>query len=595
MGADTIIEVLIMNNETIEYEIIEEAAKSGHCIHKVNNYYLHSKYDPIREAERFADHHYKKNYLHILFGIGSGYIAKALSEKMSENEFLIIAEPLEKLINIQLNSENTFERTIIVKNRDFEDFEKLCDDLINRFSNRVQIICSPNYDKLFPNDYKKTLSIIKDLIYVQKVNANTIKNFSKEWQRNFILNLFYAFDDIPIIALESYFNVPVVVASGGPSLTKQIPLLKKIRNHILLISSGSTINTLINYNIEPDFVVTIDGHINNYRHFESIEFKDTKMIYSLSHHEKILEKINQRSIFFASSVHPELKPYAEKLLNKEVPNILGGASVATFALSTAYMISSGPVALIGQDLAYTDNKTHAEHNKNFKIIDETYIKKRGMFYTEGYYGDQVLTDYAFIGMKHNFEKLIQTFSHPERIYNCTEGGVRLKGYQQISFQKFCDRYVDTNKSVPMFDIDSFPHKNIQDWKEFLMQIENELKLHDKVKRLVEEAVLLLKGNVSDIEFDAKILKKLDKIDEQLKPIFDEGMMSLIAQPIILDTFNNYLPKENETEKEMYQRVYDRSINLYSRLQEAATDSKSYFMQLKEKIKNKIILMDKEGA
>jgi hypothetical protein len=581
-----------MNNEMKDYEIIEEIAKSGHRIHKINNYYLHSKYDPLREAERFVAHHYKKNHLHILFGIGSGYIAKALSEKMSENEFLIIVEPLEKLVNIQLNNENTFERTIIVKNRRFEDFEKLCDASMDRFSNRVQIICSPNYDKLFPNDYKKILSIIRDLIYVQKVNENTIKTFSKEWQRNFILNLFYAFDDIPFKALECYFNVPVIVASGGPSLTKQIPLLKKVRNHVLLISSGSTINTLLNYNIEPDFVVTIDGNINNYKHFESIELKKTKIIYSLSHHEKILEKINRRSIFFASSVHPELKPYAEKLLNKEVPNILGGASVATFALSIAYMISSEPVALIGQDLAYTDNKTHAEYNKNFKKIDEMYIKERGMFYTEGYYGDQILTDYAFLGMKHNFEKLLQTFSQPERIYNCTEGGVKIEGYQQISFQEFCDRYVDTNKNVPIFDIDSYPYRDIQEWKKFLIRIENEIKLHDKVKCLAEEAVLLLKRNVSDTAFDAKILKKLDKIDEQLKLIFDEGMMSLIAQPIVLDTFNNYLPKENETEKETYQRVYARSMDLYSRLQEAAIDSKSYFMRLKEKIKNKIISMDK---
>ncbi|MBA2874627.1 motility associated factor glycosyltransferase family protein [Thermaerobacillus caldiproteolyticus] len=583
-----------MNNEIQEYEIIEEAAKSGHRIHKVNNYYLHSKYDPIREAERFVERHYKKHHLHILFGIGSGYIAESLSKKMSEDEFLIVVEPMKPFIEEQWNNNHALERTILIEARELEHFKNLVDSLTNQFRNRIQVICSPNYDKLFPSDYQQILNIVKDSIYVQKVNENTIKAFSKEWQQNFILNLFYGFDDIPLHVLEHYFDVPVVVASGGPSLTKQIPLLKKIREHVLLISSGSTINTLLNYGIEPDFVVTIDGNINNYKHFESLQLKKAKVIYSLSHHEKILEKLNQRSFYFVSSIIHSLKSYAEKLLNKEVPDILGGTSVANFALNIAYMISTGPVALIGQDLAYTDNKTHAEHNKNFKKIDETYIKERGMFYTEGYYGDQVLTDYAFLSMKHNFEKLIQTFSRPERIYNCTEGGIKLEGYQQISFQEFCDRYVDTNKSVPMFEIDSYPHKDIEEWKEFFIRIENEIKLHDKVKRLTEEAVLLLKRNASDTAFDAKILKKLDKIDEQLKPIFGEGMMSLIAQPIMLDTFNNYLPKENETEKEAYQRVYARSMDLYSRLQEAAIDSKSYFMRLKEKIKNKIMSMDKEG-
>jgi hypothetical protein len=584
----------MMNNEMKEYEIVEETAKSGHLIHKINNFYLHSRYDPIREAAKFAERHYKKNYLHILFGIGSGYIAKALSEKMTKDEYLIIVEPIECLIDKQLEKDILLKRVIIIKGEEQGIFREVFQNFGKIFSKRVSVICAPNYDKISPHYYQSIVKTVEEFIYVQQVEENTIKFFSKEWQRNFTLNLFYAMDDVPLKSLERFYNVPVVVASGGPSLTKQIPLLKKVRNHIVLISSGSTINTLLKYDIEPDYIVTIDGGINNYKHFEMIELKKAKVIYSLSSQEKILEKLNQRSFVFISNPTDDIRMYAQKLLHKEIDSILGGTSVANSSLNIAYMISSGPVALIGQDLAYTNNKTHAEYNKNFKEIDEAFIKKRAMFYTEGYYRDQVLTDYPFLMMKQDFERLIKTFEEPERVYNCTEGGIKLEGYQQISFQEFCDRFVDTNKSVQTFDIDSYPQKNIQDWKEFLIRIENEIKLHDKVKRLVEEAVLLLKRNVSDSVFDVKILKKLDKIDELLKPIFDEGMMSLIAQPIILDTLNYYLPKENETEKETYQRVYARSMALYSRLQEAATESKTYFIRLKEKIKNKIISLEKEG-
>jgi hypothetical protein len=584
-----------MNNEIKEYSIIEETAKSGHRIHRINSYYLHSKYDPIREAARFADQHYQKHHLHILFGMGSGHIAKALSDKMSEDEFLIIIEPLDALIDAQLNSENEFRRTATFGIRSLNSFQKLCDTLlIERFSHRVQVVCSPNYDKLFLDDYRKILAIVNDLVHVQKVHENTVRFFAEEWQRNFILNLFYAFDDIPFKALEGYFDIPVVVASGGPSLTKHIPLLKKIRKHVLLVSSGSTINTLLNCGLEPDFVVTIDGHINNCWHFESIQLDNTKMVYSLLHHEKILERINQRSIFFVPNTQSELKSYAEKLLHKEVPDISGGASVAVYALSMAYHISSGPIALIGQDLAYTDNKTHAEYNKNFQKINEAYMKERGMFYTEGYYGEQVLTDYPFLTMKHNFEKLLHTFTKLERIYNCTEGGAKIEGYQQISFQEFCDRYIDTSKTAAMFDMNSYPNRDVQEWKAFFNRIENEIKLHDQVKRLVEEAVLLLKQNTSNTAFDKKILKRLDQIDEKLKPMFAEGVMALIANPIILDVFNNYLPHENETAVEAYKRVHARSLDLYSRLLEAAIHSKGFFMELKEKIKNKIMSMDKEG-
>jgi len=584
-----------MTKKLNQYDIIEETSRSGHTIHKVNNYYLHSKYNPIREADRFVNQYFKKNHLHILFGIGSGYIAEFLSKKISEHEFLIIVEPLEEFIIIPLNCSSILKRTVIFDTKNIDEFRKLCDTLImNKFSDRVQVICSPNYNKLFLDEYKKVLSIVKDLLHVQKVSENTILTFSREWQRNFILNLYYAFDDVPLNVLEGYFNVPVIVASGGPSLIKQIPLLKKIRNNVLVISSGSTINTLLNYNIEPDLVVTIDGHINNYRHFESIQLKDTKIIYSLSHHEKILEKIDRRSLFFIPSVQSEMRSYAEKLLNKKVPNINGGASVATFALSIAYSISSGPIAIIGQDLAYTDNKTHAEYNKNFRKVDEEFIKSKGIVYTKGYYGEQVLTDYPFLMMKFNFEKLIQTFSRSDRIYNCTEGGVNIEGYQQVSFEEFCNRYLDVKKRVPMLCIDSYQHKDIEEWKKFLKRIENEIKLHDKVKELVEEAILLLKRNSWSTAFEQRTLKKLDKIDKKLKPIFDEGIMSLIAKPIIIKVLNEYLPLENETEQETYRRVFDKSIDLYSRLLEAANDSKGFFTELRERIKNKIIDMEKEG-
>ncbi len=582
----------MMDNKLKKYEIIEETAKSGQRIYKVNNYYLHSKYDPIREAAQFAERHYKKNYLHILFGVGSGYIAKALSEKMTEEEFLIVVEPIEWIADHHLEENVQVERCILMKGSDQELFDHIYEALRNTFGNRVAVMCSPNYDKICPSDYHALLKTVKDRIYIHQVHTNTLKCYSKEWQKNFTLNLFYAHDDVPLQCLKQFYNVPVVVASGGPSLTKQIPLLKKVRNHILLISSGSTINSLLQYDLEPDFVVTIDGGINNYRHFEAIELKQASIIYSLSNHEKIREKFKRRSFVFIPSLDERLTQYAQKLVNKKIDDVLGGASVAVFALHIAYMISNGPIALIGQDLAYTDNKTHAENNRNFMEINEAYIKERRMFHIKGYYGDQVLTDYAFLTMKHNFEKLLQTFSHPERIYNCTEGGAKLDGYQQLSFREFCNKYVDINTKVPMFAIDAYPHRDLQAWREFLVRVEQEIKLHDKVRRLAEEALLLLKSNGFDTRFDAKIVKKLDKIDQQLKTIFDEGIMAFITQPIVVDTFTNYLPKENETEQEMYQRVYTRSMDLYSRLQEAALDSKAHFMQLKEKIKSQIHSMDK---
>jgi len=573
-------------------KIVEECSKSGHRILKVNSYYLHSKYDPIKEAKKFANSHFKKNFLHILFGLGAGYIAEALYEKMTEDEFLIIVEPFEQIVDGQNENIQQFERTLLFKGQNKVHFKQIIEPFVKKFGKRICFIGSPNYENIADTYYRDILQIVKDFIYMEQVNINTINFFSKDWQRNFTFNLFFAFNDYPLKILEDYFDVPVIVASGGPSLTKQIPLLKKIRKHVVLIASGSTINTLLNYHLEPDFVVTIDGTIRNYEHFERIKLKHGHMIYSLSNHNDIRKHYHRRAFIFNTNM--EVQTYAKKLLDRDIDLLLGGGSVATYALSIANKITTGSIALIGQDLAYTDNKSHAEFNKNFKVINKEDQTKRGMFFTEGYNGDQVLTDYPFFLMKHNFEQLLKTFEHPERIYNCTEGGVKLEGYQQIPFEQFCKRFVNPKKFPPSLTEDIFSNRTIEEWKEFFARVKNEIGKHDKIERLSQEAVLLLKQNRSKTHFDPKILRKLEKIDEKLKPLFEEGMMSLIVQPIINETFHNYLPKEKESKQEFYERVFVRSLNLYLRLKAATTESKIYFKRLKRMIETKIKLLDNEG-
>mgnify|MGYP001770221615 CR=1 FL=1 len=576
------------------YKITDEIAKSGDKIVKVNDFYLHSKYNPFREAEKFADVHFKKNHLHILFGCGAGYFVKSLCNRLSEEEFLIVIEPIEAIADRLLKNFNYLKQVILIKGEDLKKFKEVYKLFENNYMNRIHVICSPNYDKFASTYYEQILKFVKDQIYLQQVEMNTLTMYSKDWQRNITSNLYYAFNDIPFKDLKRFYDLPVVVASGGPSLTKQLPLLKKVRENVVLISSGSTINTLLKNEIEPDFVVSIDGGINNYRHFETVQLKNARIIYSLLHHEKILDKYNRRSIVFIPDVHAGIQKYVCKLLDKNIDLVMGGTSVANFALNIAYLITTGPVAIIGQDLAYTENKTHAESNKNYREIDETFIKQRALFYTEGYHGDEVLTDYPFFTMKQSFEKLIQTFEKPERIYNCTEGGVKLKHFQQISFNEFCQKFVDKDKyPQPMVAVTE-QEKNKNDWENFLVRVNHEIATHQKVERLLQDAILLLKQNRLETKFERQILKKLDNIDEKLKQIFAEGFMSLIAQPIVLNTFQNYLPKENELEHETFQRIFARSLDLYTRLKEAASDSRSFFQHLKNKIENKLKSFDIEG-
>ena len=53
-------------------------------------------------------------------------------------------------------------------------------------------------------------------------------------------------------------NIPVFILGNGPSLDQGIELLKEVRDQVLLICCGSTINTLKKLGVTPDIHVDIE-------------------------------------------------------------------------------------------------------------------------------------------------------------------------------------------------------------------------------------------------------------------------------------------------------------------------------------------------
>ena len=70
-------------SSNIEFRI----AKSGHLVPVVDQVFLHSIYDPIKEAEVFVESHLSElenNCCHLILGLGFGYHAFKMLEKLKE-------------------------------------------------------------------------------------------------------------------------------------------------------------------------------------------------------------------------------------------------------------------------------------------------------------------------------------------------------------------------------------------------------------------------------------------------------------------------------------------------------------------------------
>lgn len=550
------------------YNIEEFQSKISLPILKINNYFLHSKYDPIKEAQQFADKHFKPGHIHFVFGYGMGYFIEQLLIKCTNNELIVVVDPIIRNIKIK------HPQLKIIEGNE-ESFVKSEIAKLNTVISHKTVICSPNYDKLCIQDYKIFLEIINNKFKLDVVNELTVRRFSFEWQRNYLFNLNNSRNDAPLSELYNSFEFPIVIASGGPSLTKQLSLLKKVRKNVILIAAGSTVNTLRANNIKPDFVVSIDGGDPNYQHFKEVYYHDVSLIYSMLHNYKINDSFQSLNYYFLPEHLSKLKMHFDKISDSAITTCFSGMSVANTAFEIALNLTSGPIALIGQDLAFTDGKTHAEGNRNFKTITEDFKIKQGLFPVKGYYNDVVLTNNSFFSMKDSFEQIKMKYSADRTIYNCTEGGVNIDGFTNIPFLSFIERFVKEDVAFKIFS----KQKNNSENTSLMDDLQNEIKIYTKAKRLILENISLLITNKSKISFSSSILKKMERNDDEVEKLLNKTSFSTIADPIRLDVLKNYQPRINENAEEAYSRVFNQNKELYNRMLQAIEITNDFTLQV----------------
>lgn len=530
--------------------IVEELiSKSGEPTLKINNYLLHSKYNPKKEAKLFVEKQYKVGSILILFGYGCGYILEEFI-KQSSDEKIIVIDPY-------LSPEKKYpSRVSFISETDEQQIEKEIMQQVGMEEN-CYLVISPNYDQIFKEIYTNILQAIKNTLFINKVYENTVVGSSMDWFRNYTNNLKYAIEDNSLVQLEQITNKPVVVASGGPSLTKQLELVKQHRDKFILIASGSTVRSLARENIEPDYVVSIDGSEDNLQHFNKIGLTNAKFIYGMQSHFEARKEFND-AYYFLQAYSQNLQPHLEDITQEPVAILLGGGSVAHFALAIATYISTGEIALIGQDLAYTDGLSHAQGNKRQENIDfdnskNSYIK------TKGYYGEDVYTDYPFLSMKKTFEGMRAQLKDRENIFNCTEGGIYLEGYDQVTFKKFLE------KNAEIIHVQNYENKlnTTKTYCNLLNKLQLEINQLKEAQTVVEKNLQLVNKVKDKGVFSQKSLTALNKNDKKLKRAFENTAMFILTAPIDLQVQKYFSEQDTkEHQKKKFERVIKQNLTLY---------------------------------
>ncbi|EJC8637260.1 flagellin modification protein PseD, partial [Campylobacter jejuni] len=198
-----------------------------------------------------------------------------------------------------------------------------------------------------------------------------------------------------------------IIVSTGPSLTKQLPLLKKYASKATIFCADSSYPILAKHGIKPDYVLSLERipltsefFNNDFGEFD----KDILFVlksYVHPHTTKYLQKNNRN--FMLVSTYASFINYL-KLDDFGYFNM--GFSVANMNFLLAIHLKHKNIVLIGQDLAYA--KDGLSHTKDYSNLDkhEGHFQRDKNKYTTQAYGDNGKVESSFVWtlFRHNFEQ-----------------------------------------------------------------------------------------------------------------------------------------------------------------------------------------------
>ncbi|HDZ4294750.1 TPA: motility associated factor glycosyltransferase family protein [Campylobacter jejuni] len=325
-----------------------------------------------------------------------------------------------------------------------------------------------------------------------------------------------------------------IIVSTGPSLTKQLPLLKKYANKAAIFCADSAYPILAKHGIKPDYVCMLERDDIVSKCFDN-DFKEFDkgilfILASVVHKEVIefLERNNREYMLVHRPLH-----FAASLNLKEFGYIGVGASVANMAYELAASLRHENIIFIGQDLAYAeDGSSHpSEH-----IYGNEGEKIRGEVYTLAYGGEkQVRTQLTWNLFRQAFEKDIFWAKEKLKIntYNCTEGGARIEGTIEKPFKGTCETLLKENLKKPFdkpkilennetknkfLQTQKLLIKNVEQSEKFIKKCQNELKKLDfelGKSQLNLQALIKIKQNLLIFFKDFKRLKLFNELTQAI--------------------------------------------------------------------------------
>ncbi|EOS44183.1 6-hydroxymethylpterin diphosphokinase MptE-like protein [Lachnospiraceae bacterium JLR.KK009] len=474
-----------------------------------------------------------------LFGLGSGAYLKALVQNTEKEVNIVAYEPSISIFITMLEeidiSEEIENRPIafVVEGLNDEEFDPIMKKVVDIESmGFLREEVHPNYKEIYGETLLKYVKPLQRMVQNIRVNYNTGVLFSKNMAQNVLHNMKYAVEGYNTKKLSDAIphNGAGILVAAGPSLNKNIMELKKAKGKAFIVAVDTAIKPLVKAGIMPDAFFTIDPH----KPLDLIAIdgaENIPVIAPTCAHYPLLDHQKGKKIFYFDNYIIPYRMYERN--KKKFYDVSNGGSVACCVLSLLYKMGFNTIILVGQDLAYTDNKTHADGTFAEKMEEKD---TRNMHMVKGNYEEKVPTLMNLRIYLEWFEKYIEGMkkygSGNVRVINATEGGAYIEGTELMTLKEAIEKEcngeeIDFQSCIEHMESE-FSDEERRNAAEYLHSIPEKYEEIKKGAKLLKKAYQSLEKSSKSGNWDKeKYLKTLNKIKKLIQKCYGNDGFQLI--------------------------------------------------------------------
>ncbi|ECL1009943.1 motility associated factor glycosyltransferase family protein [Campylobacter jejuni] len=535
---------LILGKDNLDINLKDTSIKNNGGGYNENLLYQ----DPIKELQTMLNTYNDKYLLYpvlYFYGFGNGILFKALLQNKNHQHIVVFEKDIEIIWImfhiLDFSNELQSARLMILENDKLQtqDYTELCSNKPFFQFSRIYFL------ELMSHYYER---FHEDILGLNKKLAENFKNSivshgndpldALQGIEQFVYNLPQMITHPSykeLLSKRKNISDTAIIVSTGPSLTKQLPLLKKYANKATIFCADSSYPILAKHGIKPDYVcmlerseITAEFFNHDFGEFD----KDIVFVCASVVHPKAIEYLKSRNrklllipryLYF--SIYVKLK-YFYFLYNTP--------SVAHVSYYLSALLNYKNIILIGQDLAYAENgNSHPDDYQNSATYEsQTYEH----ILTTAYGGEkEIQTHEVWIFFKQILETMI--IKHNITTYNCTEGGARIEGTIEKPFLWACENLLDKDLDKPFVKLEPL---SLNKQNEFL------LKAYYKVCKSIEHCRDFNKilsddfNNIQNIYLNLNkkennlnlAIRKIDEFKNKLENIKQMQDLYEILQPLL---------------------------------------------------------------